>query len=120
MQIQFNLKSDVLPTISIIANSVCKVLDIPIEEVRSRCKEQEIKDARHICIYCCYLYTSNNIKFIGKYFQRHRTTAISSLIFCERDSKVQKTLKKIIPIIFGELPKERKYYKTNIFDKHNI
>ena len=66
-------------TIETIIEKISKKYNIPVEEINSRKRANEIANARHICIYLMSTLKNMTTTQIGKYFDRNHTTVMSSL-----------------------------------------
>lgn len=62
-----------------IIDKISKKYNIPVEEITSRKRANEIANARHICIYLMSTLKSMTTTQIGKYFDRNHTTVMASL-----------------------------------------
>lgn len=66
-------------TTEIIIDKISKKYNIPVDEITSRKRANEIANARHICIYLMSTLKNMTTTQIGKYFDRNHTTVMSSL-----------------------------------------
>ena len=83
-----------------IIESVSKVYDIPVEDIKSKKRSKEISMARHISIYVIRKITQMSVTDIGKIFNRDHTTVLASIDVVANemtsDRNVDRTVQNII------------------------
>ena len=71
-------------TVDKIFSAVSIKYKVPVAEIKSRKRTDNIANARHICIYLIRTLTDLTLDKIGQLFSRDHTTAMSSLRNIER------------------------------------
>jgi chromosomal replication initiator protein len=107
-----------IPDLQEIAMLVSSHFKIPLDKMKKKCREREIINARHVCIYLQYLYCQKPIVSIGQFFGQDHTTVlhakdkVKDLIDC-KDLVVIAALDKLEPKI-------REYWKDVIMIEKRI
>ncbi len=83
-----------------IIDSVSKMYDIPVEDIKSKKRSKEISMARHISIYVIRKITQMSVTDIGKIFNRDHTTVLASIDVVSNemnsDANVERTVNNLI------------------------
>ncbi|AWB09391.1 chromosomal replication initiator protein DnaA [Thermodesulfobium acidiphilum] len=85
-----------LPTMDEIAIAVSKVMQIKLEDLKSRGRKSHQANARQIAMYLCREMTKNSLPQIGEYFGRDHSTVIHAYERIKEDISKDQTLKRII------------------------
>jgi chromosomal replication initiator protein len=85
-----------LPTMDEIATAVSKVMQIKLEDLKSRGRKSHQANARQIAMYLCREMTKNSLPQIGEYFGRDHSTVIHAYERVKEEINNDQTLKKII------------------------
>ncbi|WP_041437866.1 chromosomal replication initiator protein DnaA [Thermodesulfobium narugense] len=85
-----------LPTMDEIAIAVSKVMQIKLEDLKSRGRKSHQANARQIAMYLCREMTKNSLPQIGEYFGRDHSTVIHAYERIKEDINKDQTLKRII------------------------
>ena len=62
-----------------IIESVSKIYDVPVEDIKSKKRSKEISNARHVAVYVIRKITQMTVVDIGKIFNRDYTTILASI-----------------------------------------
>lgn len=68
-----------VPEIDRIIGLTSQVTGIPVKDIKGQCRKKDIKNARHMAMWCCAVTDSASLVFLGYYFgKKDHTTIINA------------------------------------------
>lgn len=93
-------KDGLKPDIDNIIGHICRSFSIPLEQLRSKSKRQEIVHARNTAFYLARMHTNLSLQDIGDRFNRRHSTVIKGISNVEselhRETSLGRQLKRVI------------------------
>ena len=90
-------------TLDRIFGVVSKKYNVSVDEIKGKRRNDNIANARHICIYLIRNMTEMSLSAIGELFSRDHTTIISSIKKVERDIGTYKNMDEEIRALMNEI-----------------
>lgn len=69
-------------TIDKVCSVVSKCTGISLEDMKSKARTEEVKEARHICVTFLYIFTTLTKTKLGQLFNRDHSTIVASINVC--------------------------------------
>ena len=90
-------------TLDRIFDAVSKKYNVSVEEIKGKRRNDNIANARHVCIYLIRNMTEMSLSAIGELFSRDHTTVISSIKKVEKDINIYKNMDEDIRALMNEI-----------------
>jgi len=84
------------PTMDEISIAVSKIMQIKLEDLKSRGRKSHQANARQIAMYLCREITKNSLPQIGEYFGRDHSTVIHAYERIKEDINNDQSIKRIV------------------------